>query len=103
MAVQHQCGNEYGCPCPRGVRHHEEGEDGCADGGDQCSEGGDFETERHNQPNQGAEQGGCWGEGEQDAQCGGYAFAAFKIEKYWPHMANQCGNRDQGYRCIRQI
>ena len=36
------------------------------------------------------------GKGEQDAQCGGYAFAAFKIEKNWPHMADQCGDGDQG-------
>ena len=67
MAVQHQCGNEYDCPCPGGVWHHEEGEDRGADGGDQCGEGGHFETERHDQPNQCAEQGGCRGEGEQDA------------------------------------
>ena len=37
--------------------------DQCGDG-DQGSEGGDFETECHDQPNQGAEQGGRRGEGE---------------------------------------
>ena len=37
-------------------------------------------------------------------KCGGYAFAAFKIEKYWPHMADQiAANGNQCYRCIRQI